>query len=159
MVFDPRRDPSDLAVCNLWRGWPIEPHAGSAEDQELVRRWLGVLHYTCNESDAIFDWLLKWISYPMQHPGTKMKTSVIMHGPEGSGKNTVWDAVRRIYGRYGRSITQTQLEGQWTDWMSAKMFIVGNEVLQRQEQVHQKGRIKTLVTGREIGRASCRERV
>lgn len=146
VVFDPRRRIDDTSVCNLWGGWPIEAREGSAADQELVRRWLQVLHYAVGESESVFEWVLKWIAYPLKHPGSKMKTSVIMHGPEGSGKNTVWDAVRRMYGRYGIQISQTQLEQQWCDWLSARLFIVGNEVLHRQEQVQQKGRLKSIVT-------------
>lgn len=146
VVFDPRRQLDDLSVCNLWGGWPIEAREGSADDQELVRRWLRVLHYAVGESEPVFDWVLKWIAYPLKYPGSKMKTSVVMHGPEGSGKNTVWDAVRRMYGRYGIQISQTQLEQQWCDWLSARLFIVGNEVLHRQEQVQQKGRLKSIVT-------------
>lgn len=150
VLFDPRRPVNDPTICNLWGGWPIQPAQGSAEDQEMVRRWLAVLHYVTGESEAVFDWILKWIAYPLRYPGTKMRTSVIMHGPEGSGKNTIWDAVRRIYGRYGLQITQTQLEQQWCDWLSARMFIVGNEVLHRQEQIQQKGRLKTIVSDATI---------
>ena len=150
VLFDPRRQLNDPSVCNLWGGWPLQPAAGSATDQDTVQRWLSVLHYACGDSDAIFDWVLKWIAYPLQNTGTKMRTSIIMHGTEGSGKNTVWDAVRRIYGRYGMQITQTQLEQQWCDWLSARMFIVGNEVLQRQEQIQQKGRLKTIVSDATI---------
>ncbi|HEU4589361.1 MAG TPA: DUF5906 domain-containing protein [Steroidobacteraceae bacterium] len=150
VVFDPRRPLDDLSVCNLWGGWPITADAGSADDQELVQRWLRVLYYAIGESDPVFEWVLKWIAYPLQNPGTKMRTSIIMHGPEGSGKNTIWDAVRRIYGRYGRAITQTQLEQQWNDWMSSILFVVGNEVLHRQEQVQQKGRLKTMITEDDV---------
>lgn len=150
VLFDPRRAVNDPSVCNLWGGWPLQAVPGSATDQDTVHRWLQVLNYVTGENEKIFDWLLKWIAYPLQHPGTKMRTSVIMHGPEGSGKNTVWDAVRRIYGRYGMQITQTQLEQQWCDWLSARMFIVGNEVLHRQEQIQQKGRLKTIVSDSTI---------
>lgn len=146
VLFDPRRPTDEPDICNLWAGWPIEAAEGDRHDREEVRRWLEVLYYACNESDAVFAWILKWIAYPLRYPGTKMTTSVIMHGPEGSGKNTIWDAVRRIYGRYGIQITQTQLEQQWSDWISARLFIVGNEVLHRQEQVQQKGRLKTLIS-------------
>lgn len=146
VVFDPARDPSDRTVCNLWSGWPHLPVQGAGRDAELLQRWLAVLHYVCGESEAIFDWALKWFAYPLQHPGAKMRTSIILHGPEGSGKNTIFDAVRRIYGKYGTSITQVQLESQWTDWISAKLFVVGNEVLHRQEQITQKGRLKNLIT-------------
>lgn len=144
--FAPQREVDDPQICNLWKGWSTLPREGTGGDAERVTRWLRVLHYVFGESDNVVDWVLKWMAYPLQYPGTKMTTSIILHGPEGSGKNTIADAVRRIYGRYGRSITQTQLESQWTDWISSKLFIVGNEVLHRQEQITQKGRIKTLIT-------------
>lgn len=146
VVFDPRRPLDDQDYCNLWQGWPTPDEIGDKDDQDLARRWRAVLYYACGNNDEVFAWLLRWMAYQVQHPGAKMSTSVIFHGPEGSGKNTVWDGFRRIFGKYGRSITQTQLEGQWTDWISCKLFIVGNEVLQRQEQIHQKGRLKTLIT-------------
>lgn len=144
--FAPQREVDDPEICNLWRGWAAPPREGAGQDAERLTRWLRVLHYVFGESDNVVDWVLKWMAYPLQYPGTKMTTSIILHGPEGTGKNTVADAVRRIYGRYGRSITQTQLESQWTDWISCRLFIVGNEVLHRQEQITQKGRIKTLIT-------------
>lgn len=146
VIFNPRRALEDMTYCNLWGGWPIKPAAGTEADQVLVDRWLKVLHYVTGESEQLTDWILKWIAYPLRHPGSKLTTAVIMHGPEGSGKNTIWNAVRRIYGRYGIQIMQTQLEQQWCDWISAKLFIVGNEVLHRQEQVQQKGRLKTLIS-------------
>lgn len=150
VIFDPRRPMDDVDCCNLWQGWPTADEAGDAGDQELCRRWRAVLYYAVGNNDEVFTWLLKWMAYQVRYPGTKMKTSVIFHGPEGSGKNTVWDGFRRLFGRYGRSITQTQLEGQWTDWISCKLFIVGNEVLHRQEQIQQKGRLKTLITEDEV---------
>lgn len=65
VIFDPRLPFDDTRYCNLWGGWPIEAAAGSVEDQELVKRWLRVLHYAVGESDAVFDWILKWIAYPV----------------------------------------------------------------------------------------------
>jgi phage/plasmid primase-like uncharacterized protein len=150
IVFNPRVPVDSEEFCNLWEGWPTRAHPGDAGDQELCRRWRAVLYYAVNNNDEVFSWLLKWMAYQVRYPGTKMKTSVIFHGDEGSGKNTVWDAFRRIFGQYGRSITQTQLESQYTDWMSGRLFIVGNEVLHRQEQVTQKGRLKTLITEDEF---------
>lgn len=150
IVFNPRIPVDSEEFCNLYSGWPIEAAKGDAGDQELCRRWRAVLFYAVGENNEVFEWLLKWMAYQVRYPGTKMKTSVIFHGPEGSGKNTVWDGFRRIFGKYGRSITQTQLESQYTDWMGGKFFIVGNEVLHRQEQVQQKGRLKTLITEDEF---------
>ena len=150
IVFDPRIALDDPDYCNVYKGWPTAASKGDAGDQDLCRRWRAVVYYAVNSDDVVFDWLMKWMAYQVRYPGTKMKTSVIMHGNEGSGKNTIWDAFRRIFGDYGRSITQVQLESQYTDWIGGKFFIVGNEVLHKQEQVQQKGRLKTLITEDEV---------
>lgn len=150
VVFNPRIAPDDPTCCNLYKGWPTEASPGDSADQELCRRWRAVVNYAVNGDAAVFDWLMKWMAYQVRYPGSKMKTSVIMHGNEGSGKNTIWDAFRRIFGDYGRSITQTQLELPQTDWISCKFFIIGNEVLHKQEQVQQKGRLKTLITEDQV---------
>ena len=62
------------------------------------------------------------------------------------GKITFWDAVRRIYSQYSAIITQVELESQFNSWASGKMFIIGNEVVSRQEMYHQKGRLKNMIT-------------
>ena len=30
-------------------------------------------------------WVLRWLAYPLQHPGAKMRTAMVVHGDEGSG--------------------------------------------------------------------------
>jgi putative DNA primase/helicase len=75
-----------------------------------------------------------------------MSTAVLMHGPEGSGKNFFWGSLAAIYGDYAVSISQTELESQFNGWASAKLFCIGNEVVQRAELYHQQGRLKTMIT-------------
>ena len=140
VVFDPTRTADPQKTVNLFRGFEIEPRPGDCS--KLLR----LLHYLCGESDNIFDWVLKWTAYPLQYPGAKMRTAVIMHGGEGTGKNTWWGAVREIYGEYGAIISQQELESQFTGWASGKLFIIGNEVVSRQEMYHQSGRLRNMIT-------------
>jgi putative DNA primase/helicase len=153
VVFDPslpipalRRvsgdDPADPqhGKVNLFRGMPHLPKEGRCA------RLLELLYYLCGESDNVFDWVLKWTAYPLQHLGAKMRTAIIMHGPEGTGKNTFWGAVREIYGEYGCQISQNELESQFNGWSSRKLFVIGNEVVSRKEMYHQKGRLKNMIT-------------
>lgn len=143
VVFDPTRAPDDDTVCNLWGGWPTSPRPGSCE------RLLEMLEHLCSNEDnpsEVYDWLLCWMAYPIQHPGAKMATAILMHGPEGSGKNQVFGAVRRIYGRYGGIFSQTELESQFNGWASGKLFMIGNEVVSRMEMYHQQGRLKNMIT-------------
>ncbi|WP_166888590.1 primase-helicase family protein [Pantoea sp. Cy-639] len=84
----------------------------------------------CNNRADEYRFLLKWIAYPLQNPGAKMATAVVMFGAEGPGKSLLWEkVVREIYGAYGTTIGQAQLESQFTGWQSRKLFALAEEVV------------------------------
>lgn len=146
VVFDPGADPGDESICNLWAGWPTSPREGSCD---LL---LELLEFLCSQEPAprdVYEWVLQWLAYPIQHPGAKMQTSILMHGPEGTGKNTFFGAIRQIYGRYGGIFDQVQLESQFNGWASGRLFMIGNEVVTRVELYHQQGRLKNMITETE----------
>ncbi|HEX7720146.1 MAG TPA: DUF5906 domain-containing protein, partial [Woeseiaceae bacterium] len=141
VVFDPscRHDPA--SQINLFDGWPLKPD-GSKTCERLVSH----LYDICDEDDGLFRWVVAWLAYPLQHPGAKMRTALIVHGPEGTGKSILFDVMREIYGDYGRMATQLQLQSEYTDWLSKMMLCVAEEVVTRQELRHHKGLLKNLVT-------------
>lgn len=140
--FDPAGT-SEQVLCNLWGGWPTVARQG--ECGALLR----ILEHLCGREDKpreVYRWVLKWLAYPLQHPGAKMQTALLMHGPEGTGKNTVFGAVRQAYGRYGFTFTQVELESQFNGIFSGKLFGIGNEVVSRAELYHQQGRMRNMIT-------------
>lgn len=147
VVFDPteRCDP-ELCV-NLYGGLAMQPVDGDVTPfLDLVRYLTSRAGETPDESDAIMHWLLCWLAYPLQHRGAKLKTAVVMHGDEGAGKNFLFDTIVAIYGEYGAMVGQDELEDKFNDWRSRKLFVVGDEVSSRQELVHNKNRLKALIT-------------
>lgn len=143
--FDPTGSDPDVE-CNLWAGFSTAPVSGCCD------RLLELLRYLCgNEenADELYQWILKWLAYPLQHPGAKLQTALLMHGEEGSGKNLFFGAIRAIYGRYGGNINQDDLEDKFNDWASAKLFIIANEVVTRVELYHVQGKLKNMITERE----------
>jgi len=146
VVFDPTGQSDPATTCNLWGGWPTQPRAGACEQT------LELFEYLCsNEENAreVYQWLLKWLAYPIQNHGAKMQTALLVHGPEGFGKNLLFGAVRAIYDRYGGIFGQTELESQFNGWASGKLFMLGNEVVTRVELYHQQGRLKNMITETE----------
>lgn len=143
VVFDPSRKCGPGCI-NLFAGLQTVPIAGECDPI------LELLHHLVGGVEDVFNWILDWVAYPLQNPGAKMPTSVIMHGDEGSGKNLFWEIVRDIYGEYGSVVGQDQLEDKFNDWISRKLFIIGDEVLSRQEMRHLKGKLKAMISGREI---------
>lgn len=146
--FDPTGRDSSIQ-CNLWRGWPIKPKPGK------IDRLLELLRHMCSEeagpvADALHRWVLCWLAYPLQHPGAKMKTTIVVHGPQGFGKNFFFECVAKIYGRYGAVIGQDAVEDKYNDWISAKLFLIADEVVARSELYHIKNKLKSLITGDEV---------
>jgi putative DNA primase/helicase len=141
VVFDPTQSVDPETHINLFRGLALEPSTAGHCDK-LVE----LLHYLCGEDEAVFDWVLKWLAYPLQHVGAKMHTAIVMHGDPGAGKNLFFKAIGEIYGDHATVISSMQLESQFNDWLSAKLFLVANEVVARRELRHQVGNLLNLVT-------------
>ena len=144
--FDPACTDKSIR-CNLWGGWPTEPKAGKCEVL------LDLLRYLCSaeqNSADLFTWAIRWLAYPIQHPGAKMRTALIFHGPQGTGKNLFFEAIMAIYGEYGRIVGQAEIEDKFNDWASRKLFLIADEVVARQELYHVKNKLKSFVTGEWI---------
>lgn len=143
VVFDPSGTCGPQCI-NLYGGLDVVPVPGNC--QPIIE----LLYHLVDQDEEVRDWLLDWIAYPLQNPGAKMPTSVIMHGDEGSGKNLFWEIVQSIYGDYGSVVGQDQLEDKFNDYLSRKLFIIGDEVLSRQEMRHLKGKLKAMISGKTI---------
>lgn len=144
--FDPAETDPNIR-CNLWGGWPTVPKEGKCE------RLLDVLEHLCAEernSREIYHWVLKWLAFPIQNPGAKMRTALIFHGPQGVGKNLFFEAVMRIYAHYGRIVDQAAVEDKFNDWLSGRLFLIADEVVARNELFHLKNKLKGIVTGEWI---------
>ena len=46
-----------------------------------------------SDPEALYQWVLRWLAYPIQHPGAKMQTTIVIHGPQGTGKNMFFEAI------------------------------------------------------------------
>lgn len=147
VLFDPT-ERCGPTMLNLFDGFKMKPGAAGQDGCKRILKHLGKL---CGNREDEYRWLLRWIAYPLQNPGAKMATSVVMFGAEGPGKSLVWEkVVKRIYGEYGVTIGQAQLESQFTGWQSRKLFALAEEVVSRAEMRHYKGLLKHLVTGETL---------
>ncbi len=141
--FDPGGDDPEIR-CNLWSGWPTKPKPGSCE------KLLTLLRYMCSaetNSEKLYQWVLNWVAYPIKFPGAKMKTTLVLHGPQGTGKNLFFEALMNIYGKYGRVIDQSAIEDRFNDWASRKLFLIADEVVARSDLYHVKNKLKAFITG------------
>lgn len=145
--FDPtEKDPQ--IKCNLFGGWPTTPKEGTCTKLLELLEWL-----CTNETNdhEIYQWILKWLAYPIQHRGAKMHSAIVVHGPQGTGKSRFFEAYAKIFGPYGRVLGQEALEDKFNaDWAEKKLFLVADEVLARSDMYHIKNRLKGFITGDTI---------
>lgn len=128
---------------NTFTGWKTNPDPNASCDKLISHLFL-----ICEEDEHVFDWVLKWLAYPIQHPGAKMHTALVVFGErEGTGKSMFFDAVSRIYGReYSRHVDQKLMTSRFNMWLSHKLFVVADEVVTSKERKELKGILKNLIT-------------
>src|SRR5574337_915339 len=142
--FDPGGEDPNI-VCNRWSGWPLKPVEGRCE---LL---LDTLRYYSGQEDnaeQVYRWMLCWLAYPLQHPGAKMHSAMVIHGPQGTGKSRFFEAYAKIYGDYATVLNQGAIEDKFnSDWSERKLFILADEIVARQDLYHLKNQLKNFITG------------
>jgi len=150
LVFEPGEDTEGSSKVNMWRGFGLEPVEATAGEVapmlRLLRHLCSVTAETADECEQVVEWVLRWMALPLQKPGTKMESALVLHGPQGTGKNLFFDVWRDIFGDYGITVGQTEIEDKFNSWLSCKLAIVADEVVSRQEMYHKKNTLKTIVT-------------
>lgn len=117
-IQDPR------PMFNIWPGWGIEPKKGD------VSPFLNLVdHLFKNAEPQAKQWFLRWCAYPLQNPGIKLFSSVVMHGiRHGTGKSLVGYTLGRIYGKNFTEISQMDLHNSFNEWAEGKQFVMGDDV-------------------------------
>jgi len=146
IVFDPTMRSDPTTHINTFEGLPLAP-IRAAEKCAAIRE---TLLFLCNGDEAVAEWLTKWMAYPLQHMGAKMATAVLAHSTmEGSGKSFLFsDVHRQIYGRYGATAGQHEMESSWNEWQQQNLYTVFEEVVSRDQRYNQMGKIKHQITGK-----------
>jgi len=151
LVFDPTQQADPVSCVNIFLGWPLKPKASPA----LIQPILALLASLCDaedRADEYMEWILRWLAYPLQHPGAKMQTALLMFGEkQGTGKSLFFEGVMLpIFGDYGTVASQHQLDSSFTSWRSKKLFVLFEEVLSRDDKYSHNGTLKYMITGKTM---------
>jgi len=149
VAFDPTCKDKSI-IQNRWTGWPIKnPNLPNAEAK--CEKALALLMYLTSKEDPsgeLFKWILKWLAYPVQHPGAKMDSCLVFKGAQGTGKGFLFvQILGGLYGEYFAGLTQAALEDKFnSDWSDRKLFVVADEVMASVEKYKYKNYLKTLIS-------------
>lgn len=140
MIDPPGAEPA--GVLNLWRGFAISPKPGNWS------RIRGLIEATIASGDpALANFVLDWIARGLQHPLERAGTALCLVGAQGTGKSTVGEILRRVYGlRYSiHASADNDLVGQFNDRLENRLLFVGDEATFGNDP-RIKGKIKSLIT-------------
>ena len=109
---------------NTWPGWGCEPAAGD------VTPFLELLdHIFTGAEPGAKEWFLRWCAYPLQHPGTKLFSSVLLYGiRHGTGKSLLGYTLGRVYGENFTELSQGDLHASFNEWAAGCQLVLGDDV-------------------------------
>lgn len=132
-----------LTVLNQWQGWGVQPEKGD------VKPWLQLIDFLFTGAEpAAKKWFLDWCAYPIQFPGTKLFSAVIVHGRHtGTGKTLAGYTLARIYGQNFIKIKSKDLYDTW--WAENRQFVLGDEISGSDKRA-EADMMKAMITQEEI---------
>lgn len=132
-----------LMFLNQWKGWGVTPSKGT------VKPWLDLIDFLFQSAEkGVKEWFLDWCAYPIQFPGTKLFSAVIMHGRmTGTGKTLVGYTLARIYGQNFIKIKSKDLYDTW--WAENRQFVLGDEISGSDKRA-EADMMKAMITQEEI---------
>lgn len=141
----PRFITNPAPLYNIWPGWGVEPAKGD------VQPFLDLVdHLFKNAEPESKEWFLRWCAWPLQHPGTKLFSSAVLHGiRHGTGKSLIGYTLGRIYGKNFTEINQMDLHSSFNEWAEGKQFVLGDDVTGSNKR-SEADFLKKLITQREL---------
>jgi len=121
VVFDPNR--SDPQYYNLWRGFAIKPVKGNWRKL----RW-HILFVICSGTRMYYRYVLGWLAYCVQFPGTRPEVALVLRGGRGAGKGMLLRTFGSLFGPHFVQITQpSHLTGNFNAHLQNALFVFADE--------------------------------
>jgi len=144
IVFSPGGcDPNQINIFDKRK--MLKPDSSKSCTRLLEHLW-----NMCGKDLAMAEFLLGWLAWPLQHPGAKMATAIVVHGKQGTGKNLFFEAYAQIFGPYATVLDQDTLESNFNGWASGKMFVIADEVISNANKANVRNKLKSMITGTTI---------
>lgn len=107
---------------NLWNGFGVTPSAG---DASLMLDHIDML---CGGTLPLIEYVLNWMAFCVQRPGSRPEVALVFRGGQGTGKGTAIRALLKIFGRNSLHITQPRhLTGNFNSHLRYALFVFVDE--------------------------------
>jgi hypothetical protein len=145
IVYEPGKPRLYDGRWNAWPGW------GAEEKQGSVKLWNELLDYIFPYDPDSRRWFEQWVAYPIQYPGTKLYTSVLLWSTKhGTGKTLLAYLIKSVYGNANAvEITSENLRASFNGWAENRQFVIGDEITAGDARID-KDKLKFIITRKEI---------
>jgi len=135
-------------ILNIWRPSNTQP------TKKKPSKWLELVNYIMRAAQNA-KWFLQWLAYPVQFPGTKLLSSVFVHGKQqGVGKTLIVDPVMEfVYGKDNfYRLDNDALQSQFNSYTARRQFVVTNEIYlsSYKDRRAAMGRLKDMITREKV---------
>jgi len=133
VTFEPNKPPGGYDITlnngevksyfNMWEGFGVEPiHYGWPL---TIRHIWKIL---CNKDKEKFKYVMRWMAWAVQNPGTRAEVALVFKGRKGAGKGIILTSLKRIFGTHGITISnRDHLTGKFNQHLDNKAFLFSDE--------------------------------
>jgi hypothetical protein len=91
--------------------------------------WHWLMEFLFRDEHKLLKWFERWCAYPLQHPGTKMYTAVLLWSRvKRLGKTLAAYSLMNIYGANAIEINNKSIKGEFNSWARNRQFVYANEI-------------------------------
>ena len=142
VTFEPGRAQIVNDRINLWKRWVIAPIVGD------ISPWNDLLDHLFGSGTPERTWAQQWFASPIQNPGQKLHTAMVIWGGQGVGKTMVIESVGKLYGKHFTTIDGKMLRSKYNGWAHDALLVFGEE--KDNDQRAEANMLKHLVTGHTV---------
>jgi phage/plasmid-associated DNA primase len=118
---------------------------------DLIKPFLDqVYNIIYNSNNDLYEYILNWISYLLQNPGSKTETAFIIIGEQSTRNNTFFtDVISKLFGRYAIANENNinNIIGRFNSSYENKILVICNELQSIDNEKHlNKDCLKSLIT-------------
>ena len=144
ITYRPGADEIVDDCINTWPGWGCEPKKGN------VKPFLDLVEFVFKDEPKLKEWFLQWLAFPIQNPGAKNLTAVLLHSEaQGIGKSFIGYIMGGIYGDNFSVIDAEALSSANNGYCVNKQLILGEEITGGNSRANA-DRLKNMITRESI---------
>lgn len=123
LVYEPGAPKQHGDNWNTWNGWGVRPQRGD------MGPWRWLMDFLFMKDDRTRKYFEQWCAYPIQHPGAKLYTAVLIWSRvKRLGKSMAAIALSKVYGDNAVMIDSRQLKGAFNSWAKDRQLVIGEEI-------------------------------